>query len=159
MVGHACDEYVAGERIDDNARQSLLAGAGKRARWIEIQQAGCVVADREVVRDDLDRAVQLGDVEQRIVGVGAGIGHERDVHRQLQAAGDFVDHIARLHRDERHRQVGFPREVGEVGFGLSRRAKVRRAARRDPQIEPLVRRQIERGKIDRLLLAVIVAET
>ena len=55
--------------------------------------------------------------------------------------------------------IGFPREIREVGFGLCRGAKVRGAARRDPQIEPLVRSQIDRREIDGPLLAVIVKET
>ena len=40
-----------------------------------------------VAGDDLDRAVQLGDVVERVGRVRAGVGHERDVDRQAERLG------------------------------------------------------------------------
>src|SRR5690606_27943757 len=93
--GDARGEHVAGRRIDDNAGQALLAGAGEESSWIEVKQSRGVVAYRKVARDDFDDAIQFCDVEVRIARERARVRHEGNVRRQLQTPGDDVDLVPR----------------------------------------------------------------
>ena len=113
---HHGDEQIARFRIDRRADRAVLARTGEDAGRIEVQQARGVYAHRAVAQDDLDRAVQLRDVEDWRVGGGERVRHERDVDRQLQSRGDALDDVAAV--GDAPRRVGRASERGEVRGGI-----------------------------------------
>src|SRR6185503_85963 len=90
VIEHADEDITAG-RVNDNSSQPLLTRAGEDAARTVVQCPPQILADRAIAGDDLNGAIQLGNIKISIAPVRPWIGDEGNIDRKLKPSGKKLD--------------------------------------------------------------------